>query len=85
MDHVWRAAYKDVPDSDSEEILVVTGAYGRVPSKEDWDAGKDCKIVNGPYGSMRDIALIKGWGWSKVRMVCINKAGNVVTVHEEAL
>ena len=44
--------------------LILKGAYGRhYATKEqamaDWQAGKDFKIVAGPYCSVRDIATLK--------------------------
>lgn len=41
-------------------ILTILGAYGRVYHTTDrmlvaWRAGKDFKILNGPYCSIRDI------------------------------
>lgn len=44
--------------------LTLLGAYGRIyTTKEtalsDWNKGKDFKILNGPYCSIRDIDHIK--------------------------
>jgi hypothetical protein len=44
--------------------LTIMPAYGRQyktsqEAKADWNAGKDFKIVNGPYLSIRDIDYIK--------------------------
>lgn len=44
--------------------LILVPAYGRQYATEDvakaaWDAGKDFKIVNGPYCSKRDIDTMK--------------------------
>jgi hypothetical protein len=44
--------------------LMIMPAYGRQyntseEAKADWVAGKDFKIVNGPYLSVRDIDYIK--------------------------
>jgi len=44
--------------------MVIKPAYGRnYPTKEacllDWNAGKDFKILNGPYCSIRDIEYMK--------------------------
>ena len=44
--------------------LTIMPAYGRQyktseEAKADWNAGKDFKIVNGPYLSIRDINRLK--------------------------
>ena len=44
--------------------LMIMPAYGREyktseEAKADWNAGKDFKIVNGPYLSIRDVNYIK--------------------------
>jgi hypothetical protein len=44
--------------------LMIMPAYGRQyktseQAKTDWNAGKDFKIVNGPYLSIRDVNYIK--------------------------
>jgi hypothetical protein len=44
--------------------LMIMPAYGRQyktsqEAKADWETGKDFKIVNGPYLSVRDIDYIK--------------------------
>lgn len=44
--------------------LMIMPAYGRqyktvLEAKADWDAGKDFKVVNGPYLSVRDIYYLK--------------------------
>ena len=36
-------------------VLVLIGAYGRETNIDDWNAGKDFKIVRGPYCSIRDM------------------------------
>ena len=38
--------------------LMAHGAYGHDTNGPDWLAGKDFKIVNGPYFSIRDIELL---------------------------
>lgn len=43
--------------------LVLVPAYGRTyktveAARKDWDAGKDFRILNGPYCSIRDLELI---------------------------
>ena len=45
-------------------MLLLVPAYGRSYSDpasalSDWEAGKDFKILAGPYTSVRDIELIK--------------------------
>jgi len=44
--------------------LMIMPAYGRQyktseQAKADWNAGKDFKIVNGPYLSIRDVSYLK--------------------------
>jgi hypothetical protein len=44
--------------------ITLIGAYGRTYAETskaalDWQAGKDFKIVNGPYCSIRDISHLK--------------------------
>jgi len=44
--------------------LMIMPAYGRQyktseQAKTDWNAGKDFKIVNGPYLSIRDVNSLK--------------------------
>ena len=44
--------------------LMIMPAYGREyktseEAKADWNAGKDFKIVNGPYLSIRDVNYLK--------------------------
>jgi len=51
--------------------LFVGSAYGRIyPFRhqvlEAWRGGKDFKIVNGPYMSVRDTGLIKDEGYDQV-------------------
>lgn len=35
--------------------LELIGAYGRETSMQDWQDGKDFKIIGGPYCSIRDV------------------------------
>ena len=48
------------------QILVAIGAYGREANIADWQAGKDFKIMDGPYFSIRDLAEIKGYGTQQI-------------------
>ena len=41
------------------KILEVTGAYGRIATRADWEAGLDFKIINGPYLSIRDLPRLR--------------------------
>ncbi len=34
---------------------VLIGAYGRDANLQDWEAGKDFKVLGGPYCSIRDL------------------------------
>lgn len=49
-------------------ILQVRGAYGRKASIADWEAGKDFRIVGGPYCSKRDLAVMArdGYAWVQI-------------------
>ena len=49
-------------------ILQVRGAYGRKASVADWDAGKDFRIVDGPYCSKRDLPRMAqdGYAWVQI-------------------
>lgn len=65
----------------AQKILTLIGAYGREASVADWNAGKDLKILWGPYCSNRDKKLMQDQGYTHVQL--INKAG--VSIHLEAL
>ena len=48
-------------------MILIVGAYGRKyisldEAKADWEAGKDFRIVRGPYCSIRDTELFKSMG-----------------------
>lgn len=47
-------------------ILYAMGAYGREARRSDWAAGKDFKIVGGPYFSIRDIDKLKIDGYTGI-------------------
>ena len=54
--------------------IVLQGAYGRsydnwLQANADWYDGKDFKIENGPYCSIRDVEALKDMGtlWFRVR------------------
>lgn len=54
--------------------LTVSGAYGRVyldaeSVLKDWFAGKDFKIVDGPYCSKADLPNIRDEGYSHIEFV----------------
>jgi hypothetical protein len=49
--------------------LMVVGAYGRDVRLADWIAGKDFKIHEGPYCSVRDVTLLKDQGYSRIHFV----------------
>lgn len=53
------------------DTVYVTGAYGRSyesveAAKADWEAGKDFRIVSGPYISIRDVNLLIDMGFDRV-------------------
>jgi hypothetical protein len=48
-------------------VLVVHGAYGRdydawEPCLKDWEAGKDFRLLGGPYCSVRDVPRMQAEG-----------------------
>ena len=51
------------------------GAYGREAAEADWITGKDFKIVNGPYFSIRDIEAMKKEGIEQI--IFLNCLSNV--------
>ena len=57
-------------------MITVTGAYGREATEEDWKAGLDFWIVQGPYFSIRDVETLKGDGIDCINF--INKHGYTV-------
>ena len=53
--------------------IILEGAYGRtydnwIPAFTDWQDGKDFKIEDGPYCSIRDVEALKEMGtlWFRV-------------------
>lgn len=58
------------------EILIAMPAYGRTyatleDTKRDWSAGKDFKMYNGPYFSIRDVAELKYRGYLQVQVMVV--------------
>ena len=58
-------------------MILIVGAYGRKyksldEAKADWEAGKDFRIVRGPYCSIRDTELFKSMGQAVVLKAGIN-------------
>lgn len=58
-------------------MILIVGAYGRKyisldEAKADWEAGKDFRIVHGPYCSIRDTELFKSMGHAVVLKAGIN-------------
>lgn len=51
------------------KILYARGAYGRKTSFADWQDGKDFRIVNGSYFSIRDIQALKDWGYDGIEFL----------------
>ncbi len=49
-----------------ENVFLAIGAYGRTANKEDWAAGKDFKMWNGPYFSVRDTAKLRDDGYTAI-------------------
>ena len=52
-------------------MILIVGAYGRKydtldAAKIDWEAGKDFRIVRGPYCSIRDTEMFKSMGHAVV-------------------
>lgn len=55
-------------------MLFIQPAYNRVYKTvesclADWNAGKDFKIVRGPYLSNRDVALLKQNGYTQLTIL----------------
>lgn len=67
-------------------LLRLVGAYGRqYTSKEalikDWNDGKDFRIVNGPYCSIRDLPEIRKRGFTQIELFGIkNPPGSITQV-----
>ena len=57
---------------DPMDVLYAEAAYGRAPTIEDWDAGKDFKATNPPiwkgglYFSIRDVDYIHSLGYRRI-------------------
>ena len=49
--------------------LYLLGAYGREATLEDWKAGKDFTIYEGPYCSIRDTKRMKADGYTDVTLL----------------
>lgn len=62
------------------KYLGAQAAYGREAKREDWEAGKDFKIVGGPYFSIRDVAQLKAAGYVRVIVYGTRFAGPAFTV-----
>ena len=67
--------------------LILKGAYGRhYATKEqaltDWKAGKDFKIVGGPYCSIRDVATLKARHNNLILSATDGGAKITLTVHK---
>jgi len=56
--------------------ITLCGAYGRATEMADWDAGKDFKIIGGPYCSNRDVELMKAHGIEL--LVFVDFKGNII-------
>ena len=61
-------------------VVVLLPAYGRTyetieAAEKDWDAGKDFRILGGPYCSIRDKALLNDMGHDVALIV-----GNVTKI-----
>mgnify|MGYP001350183171 CR=1 FL=1 len=48
------------------KVLSALGAYGRYPSREDWDAGKDFRAYQGAYFSIRDVKMLKEMWYTRI-------------------
>lgn len=56
--------------------MYVVGAYGRQACMKDWQDGKDFRIWNGPYLSVRDLPRIRQNGYEKI-LFMTQKDGDV--------
>lgn len=63
-----------------DNVLVAHGAYDRDVKLSDWQAGKDFKIVGGPYFSIRDVAQLKDYGTTEIHFM--NNCGFVEFVEK---
>lgn len=59
------------------KTLLLLPAYGRRyltldQASADWVAGKDFKIFEGPYCSIRDVALIREQGYTHVALAYVS-------------
>ena len=59
--------------------LFLLGAYGREANEADWLAGKDFKILNGPYCSISDMEEIRLDGYDYVTLLN-NKRQAIMTI-----
>ena len=48
------------------DFVYAYGAYGRNATREDWVAGKDFRLAQGPYFSIRDVKAMKDEGISYI-------------------
>lgn len=55
--------------------LQALGAYGKEANEADWKAGKDFKILHGPYFSIRDVETMKREGVTQI--IFLNARGFV--------
>lgn len=56
---------------------IAIGAFGRVANLTDWEVGKDFMIYNGPYFSIRDIAVLKQDGYTGI-LFCAFPSGELL-------
>ena len=66
-------------------MILIVGAYGRKyisldEAKAYWEAGKDFRIVRGPYCSIRDTELFKSMGQAVVLKAGINFELNEIVI-----
>lgn len=64
-------------------MIVLKPAYGREyktieEAEHDWNAGKDFKILQGPYCSIRDMELLKDMGHTVVLTVDDVKINKII-------
>lgn len=61
-------------------FVYATGAYGREANKADWKAGKDFRIMSGPYFSIRDYEAMKAEGIGQI--IFVNARNSVIWVED---
>jgi hypothetical protein len=62
------------------KTLHAVGAYGREASQADWEAGKDFRVIDGPYFSKRSLDLLREDGYTHILFWDFRLIGQVFEV-----